>query len=738
MEFISAYPFYLLNMIINAEQSNVQVIGDIREFKTSIDPKNLEFITTLLSSNLYSDPEQSFIREIVSNAWDSHVEAKTTDIPVIIRFNNNGNDWEITIRDFGTGLSPQRFQEVYCNIGSSTKRESNEFIGGFGIGKYSSLACSNTVYITSYYEGKAYIYVMVKSGNSITTNLVMEKPTEEKNGVEVTIKNIRNIYPYKKALNCIVFFPNVYIDGIDNDINNTKIKKFNSFAVASKEVYSKILLGNVLYPCDTKLLSYDSKSFLSNIANSGIVIKFDVGELGITPNRESIIYSNETVNKINDRIQAAKDELEELVKLKVVKNYDNLYEFWKIIYNNIVYYPLNDSFIYKTRYPNGGYTTKIKPETVTFKGSKIASAAPTILEYFFSMELINFKGLFHNGRFYQTKIPFTIQSKTLMNTEFLLILTGNTRLSHIAKDWLYNNYEKYTVITKFTKDELCEYISNIPAFKHNPNKDILVGYMYDYLMSKAKVIDINSDPSFQAYKAERKANKGSIARVKDFIIYQQIKDNYRSRLYFKGMDACINYLKNQKKGVILTDMQGEDMWYDVAEARNLIFIRARKEIVDILNEIKPTFLVDKEKLLTEDHIIIKLHTILQTFNNNLCPTIYSANEMLKTVPNDLRKKFIDIITFYYKYINNNTYRRLSESKCSKIDSYVDSICKQLKEHNKAYRKLSIDLGMEINEEDPLKGLLMAAAIIKNKIYRVSFQTYSKVKNNKLLRVLCRK
>ena len=117
-------------MIINADKGNIKVLGDIREFKTSIDPKNLEFITTLLSSNLYSDPEQSFIREIVSNAWDSHVEAGTTDTPVIVRFKRGNNGWEVTIRDFGTGLSPERFKEVYCNIGSSTKRESNEFIGG--------------------------------------------------------------------------------------------------------------------------------------------------------------------------------------------------------------------------------------------------------------------------------------------------------------------------------------------------------------------------------------------------------------------------------------------------------------------------------------------------------------------------------------------------------------------------------------------------------------------------------
>lgn len=115
-------------MIINTEQKNVEVIGDVKEFKTSIDPKNLELITTLLSSNLYSNPEQSFIREIVSNGWDSHVEAGTTDVPVIIKFNYD--EMSITIRDYGTGLSPERFQEVYCNIGSSTKRESNEFIGG--------------------------------------------------------------------------------------------------------------------------------------------------------------------------------------------------------------------------------------------------------------------------------------------------------------------------------------------------------------------------------------------------------------------------------------------------------------------------------------------------------------------------------------------------------------------------------------------------------------------------------
>jgi hypothetical protein len=724
-------------MIINAEQSNVQVLGDIKEFKTSIDPKNLEFITTLLSSNLYSDPEQSFIREIVSNAWDSHVEAKTTDIPVIVRFNYNSNNdsYEVTIRDFGTGLSPQRFQEVYCNIGSSTKRESNEYIGGFGIGKYSSLACSNTVYITSYYEGKAYIYIMVKSGNSITTNLVMEKPTEEKNGVEVTIKNIKNIGPYRRALKYIVFFPNVYIDGIENPINNTKIKKFNNFAVSSKQVDAKILLGNVLYQCEKRLLSQKSIDFLFNIENTGIVIRFNVGEIGITPNRESIIYSSDTVKKINDRIQAAIDELDGLVKAKFVKDYNNLYEFWSITHGLISYNPLDDTYSLARLY-SYGYTTTVRCDVATFKGKTISQEAYSVLSTFFGMEVINFKGLFYNDKFYQAKVPCNAQKRTLMSVKSLLILTGNTRLTQIAKEWLHDNYNEYTIITEFTKADLVQYLASAGNVRFNSDNDIMADYMYDYLISIAEVLDINLNPDFQVYKATRKANKIPV-KIKDVIIYQQ-KESYRESLHFREMSDCIRYLKRLKKGVILTDMQGANMWYDVAEARNLVFIRARKEIVDILNEIKPTFLVDKEWLLTEDKTIVKLHTILQTFGDGSCPTKYSCNEMLKTVPDDLGSAFRDIITFYYKFRGNITYKQLAMQKCTKIDSYVDSVCKQLKKYNEAYNNLSAELGLEITGEEPLEGLLMAAAIAKNRVYRVSPKTYSRIKNNKLLRVLCRK
>jgi len=120
-------------MILENSRNDVQTIGEVQENQVGIDLKNLDHIITLLSSNLYSNPEASFLRETVCNGIDSHIEAGTKE-PVIVSFieDNNYQNF-ISVRDYGTGLSPERFKEVYLNVGSSTKRQSNDYIGAFGI-----------------------------------------------------------------------------------------------------------------------------------------------------------------------------------------------------------------------------------------------------------------------------------------------------------------------------------------------------------------------------------------------------------------------------------------------------------------------------------------------------------------------------------------------------------------------------------------------------------------------------
>ena len=120
-------------MIINQEQSNAVVTGEIKNNRVNIDVNNINFITNLLTSSLYSFPIETFLRETVANAWDSQVEAGNVNTPILIQISSqNKSDTTISIRDYGTGLSPERFDEIYRNIGSSTKRNSNEYIGALG------------------------------------------------------------------------------------------------------------------------------------------------------------------------------------------------------------------------------------------------------------------------------------------------------------------------------------------------------------------------------------------------------------------------------------------------------------------------------------------------------------------------------------------------------------------------------------------------------------------------------
>lgn len=723
-------------MIIDTSQGDIEVVGDIKEFKTSIDPKNLEFITTLLSSNLYSDPEQSFIREIVSNAWDSHVEAGTTDVPVIVRFKNTYSEKSVTIRDYGVGLSPERFQEVYCNIGSSTKRESNDFIGGFGIGKYSSLACSNTVYITSYYEGKAYYYVMVKSGNSITTNLLDERPTDERNGVEVTIKNISDLTPFNKALQFIVFFPNVYIDGAESAdrINSTKLKRFSNFAAASIPIEHKLLLGNVLYPCNKYHLSWDAQQFINKISSTGIVIKFDVGEINITPNRESIIYNSDTIKKIEDRISKAKKELDALVDAKLTKDYDNIDDYFDMVSKAVNYEPVSDTLT-----PSFGYTIEpasMSSTSITYKGVDLRDDVRG-LRNIFGATLPNFKGVVWDDKIYNKKLPWRVRDNNHIKSKKILILNKGARMLTSVKLYLKDHYDEYGVMTDLSLQEFRDYLENELGSLLLPkadNYDLITEGVYNSLMERADSLDLETDKSFLDFKDELSASRISrIVKEKEAILYVWNNKGWKDKKSFKRFSHAVDYIRGLKKGVILTNMDSdENLFSSLANLKNYAYIKARKDIVSDLKLLNLNCMVDINWLVSKDPMLSVVATIIKHFPGGIPDSDLHA--ISSNLPEDIVSEFYRLRKIDGTYRENYIYRSMVDRIKPPIDQYTEYLCIRLKNYLTKHKEAS-EL---VTSSGCTDSTITTAVVIRTKAYRVSNAAYNRVKNNRLIKVLCRK
>lgn len=716
-------------MILNTGTSSVEVIGDITEFKTGIDPKNIEFITTLLSSNLYSNPEQSFLREIVSNAWDSHVEAGNTETPVLIKINNN----EVTIRDFGIGLSPERFKEVYCNIGSSTKRESNDYIGAFGIGHLSVLSCSNTAYVTSYYNGKAYQYITVKDGNTITNNLVCVLDTTEPNGLEVSIKNVKDISPYCQALHSLVFFPNIYVEG-DKHINNCKIRHFNNFAASTLTSSECLLLGNVLYPIDTNIITFDTpeyKTFIYQLSHSGLAIKFNIGELEVTPNRENIIYNNNTISIIKQRIMDAYEEMLEVLDENICWDFHTLEEAYKASEKSFYFdfveyqrYNLNEGKVYFSYYDWKKLYTK-----VTYKGQPYSKYKEyNILR---NNVIPGLKGVISTDKVFVGKTPLYCDILKYARNNKIVVIPKDLKLTSIIKEWLLANYPSYAIVTPTTFEEYYK------AFDLWADKDTepILREMYDSMNNNAIILDLDNNKSFKEYREkvlkerEQNSKNNKSSTIKNVHIYYVTSYGYKSKHSFSDSNKAIEYLSKKECSFIFKPID-ECNFYNYADLGTGI------EKVEIWTASKPMLKILKESNLPQFNkskyanrsIVSRAKTIYPYYN--YLKSLYELN----ILPNDLQCKCLDYIEIVNKFKNKGVLN----CNCIPINENLRIQLEKLKDIYFKIIEIQNLLGINNSMGSNLDKAILNYYLFKNKILRINYNCYKETINHPLIKMLCKK
>src|ERR1044072_7874130 len=108
--------------------------GEVQESTNmEIDAESHVFLMRMLSK-FYSDGIGSLIRETCRNALDSHRQCGVNE-PIIVSFkaNKDGN-YEFSVEDFGCGLDDKDVTNIISKYGKSTKRNSNNQLGAFGLG----------------------------------------------------------------------------------------------------------------------------------------------------------------------------------------------------------------------------------------------------------------------------------------------------------------------------------------------------------------------------------------------------------------------------------------------------------------------------------------------------------------------------------------------------------------------------------------------------------------------------
>lgn len=577
------------------DSSDVKISGDIQSNSVSIDTNNIDFLITILSTSLYSNPIPSFIRETVSNAWDSHVEAGVTE-PVILEL---GVDTEGTyfcrIQDFGVGLSEDRFNKIYKNIGSSTKRGTNDQIGGFGIGRFSALAYSDIVYITSNYEGYKYKYVMYKDGNKLSIDLLHKQETTERNGVEVLVnlKSDTDLRLFTEAIQSqLVYFENLYVvDSTNNyevakfvhEFNNFHIKKYDNFLVNDLDYgFIDLILGKVRYPIR---LSSLNKNYPDYINKYPITLVFQIGDLEVTPNREEILYNSKNISKIEEVLDRAIDEIKDIIDKYTHKDFTNINDYVKALEDAHHVYLMSEE--------DGGDDVKLSVPKKLFN--------------------ISFKGVHYDKETFLEVYKWTMQEK-LVHVNYGLV---NGKLKTVDYRTNVN-----TIKTNFKKVYLCDVssLNNMSkvyireemedgAIFINPDKKDLKYYYSIYLKSLKKSVRNNYNYSnrnlqydYQIVKVIFKSIASNIVKIPKFnnnsvpsVFIQKKKDEAKALRALKGKSGI-----NWKENVNLKKFQRGTIADVITESETLSLekVKSKYKKLTIFDE------VGSEKLKTLAEIFI--------------------------------------------------------------------------------------------------------------------------------------
>ena len=292
-------------MKIDTESQDVNVHGDFETSEFAIG--DIAFIVDMFADKVYSHKERAVIRELSCNAHDSHILAGTTDVPFNVHLPTQLEP-NFTIRDYGTGLTDSEIRNIFAGIGISTKRDSNEVIGCFGIGSLSPYSLTDSFTVKSYKDGICRTYTCYRDKErKPVVALLTELATDEDNGLEVSLTVEDRVWEFQREATKVFKFwegtlPNINDDSVVEQCKEQREKyvfEGDDFGLTPSWGSMVAIMGNISYAIPDELDQFNTNGYL----------KFNLGELNFDTARENLTMDDKTKAAIEAKFEIVKDKL---------------------------------------------------------------------------------------------------------------------------------------------------------------------------------------------------------------------------------------------------------------------------------------------------------------------------------------------------------------------------------------------------------------------------------------------
>ena len=387
-------------MKLNTVTKPIQSAGMSVKVGFNIDMNGKAF--NVLSSGMYSDIVSTIVRELSSNAYDSHVAAGIADQPFEVSC-PSAFDPHFSVKDFGTGLRYFKYtativnehdgestafidgdirEEIEgitmivldgtetANIGAilydntnnqtvlripvnfegknvsvefddtlvlystyfrSTKEQSNDFTGAFGLGSKTPLAYTDNFIVTNRYNGTMRVYNILTNEQGLPQiNLMMSSETDEGNGLEVKLAVAPDDYrDFRDAIvSQLKYFDPLPIILNDEVTFPTLVHKGEHFMLFENLGCHSYRTGHACVGNN----AYEISHLTNNLFHHNMVVRFAIGEVMVTASREDLKYDEDTISMINEREEQAVEEYTTYVLNSL--DCDNMDSYEKAIFIN--------------------------------------------------------------------------------------------------------------------------------------------------------------------------------------------------------------------------------------------------------------------------------------------------------------------------------------------------------------------------------------------------------------------